>query len=159
MRQNPHSIHELLLFIFFGVPPLEYGDKPDIDFLTLFQKFEENLSKSDVRKLNVLRKLFDLQNIKKLLENEPIDPRGILDKKQLELALSNETYFDQYVFDFLSSYEESKEQVLHFSSLLNEFLKKEEKQAKGFLKRFFQSQRSWRFILSGFRSKKEERKM
>ncbi|MCH9630381.1 MAG: hypothetical protein S4CHLAM37_03770 [Chlamydiia bacterium] len=143
-------------YISTALTPLEYGDTPDMTFHFLFEKFKENLSSSDMEQLGVLRKKFDLMNIKRLLRHEEIDNRGNLNQKELEEALITEGYFDQYVFDFLNRYEEDADKILNFPELLNRFFIDEEKKAKGFLKTLLGNQRKWRLILTGYRTKKQK---
>lgn len=144
-------------FLSSSLTPLEYGDTPDTSFLFLYSRFEENLSSSDMKEMHVLRKYYDLLNIKYLLQDEELDHRGILNRKELESALAEESYFELYVFDYLNSYEDDRSKILNFSSLLNQFFKEEEKKASGFLKEYLKAQRNWRLILTGFRSKKQKK--
>ncbi|PCI94531.1 hypothetical protein COB11_03710 [Candidatus Aerophobetes bacterium] len=143
-------------YISSALTPLEYGDTPDMTFHFLFEKYKENLSESDMKQLSVLRKKFDLMNIKRLLRHEEIDTRGNLDQKELEEALSTEGYFDQYVFDFLNRFDEDADKILNFPELLNRFFIDEEEKASGFLKNLLGNQRKWRLILTGYRTKKQK---
>lgn len=139
-----------------SLTPLEFGDHPEMSFLFLCEKYKENLSQSDMQQLDVIRKKMDLMNIKKILRNEEIDKRGILNKKELQDVLNEESYFDEYVFEFLHKHEGNAEKILNFPELLNQFFKVEAEKAKGFLKDLLELQRNWRLILTSYRTKKQK---
>jgi hypothetical protein len=74
-------------FLAASLPPLVLGQKPDITFDELMNRFEINLTPEDLEKSKVMRRFIDLHNIRSLLLEEPIDPRGNLNEKALDEAL------------------------------------------------------------------------
>ncbi len=78
---------------------------PEITFEELIARLEINLSKEDLEKTNVLRRFVDINNIRALLMEEAIDPRGNLNEKELDEALLVHAVLPDYVFDFLDQFE------------------------------------------------------
>jgi hypothetical protein len=141
-----------------SLTPLEFGDLADCGFLDLLEKFELSLSHADRKGFRVIRLFYDIENIKKLFlassSSEELDPRGNLNKKQLQEALDQRTFFSSYVFDFLDSYSSAKDRLDNFSKLISEYFRCEAQDAKGFLKTYLNFEREYRLILTAFRAKK-----
>lgn len=140
-------------FLAASLPPLAIGQKPDITFEELKTRLAINLNKEDFEKTVVLRRFIDLNNIRALILEEPIDPRGNLDEKQLDEALLIKSNFPNYVLDFLERYETASERVKNFSALLSAFFAEEIPKQTGFLQKYLQFEKEWRLVMIGFRSK------
>lgn len=144
-------------FLAASLPPLVLGETPDITFEELAYRLSINLSKEDLEKTKVLRRYFDIQNIRSLLLEETLDPKGNLNEKELDEALLLESFLPSYIFDFLNLYEEKNEKIRHFSGLFIRYFSEEMKQQKGFLKQYLAFEREWRLVLLAIRSKKLKR--
>lgn len=140
-------------FLAASLPPLAIGQKPDITFEELTTRLEINLTKHDFEKTVVLRRFIDLNNIRSLLLEEPIDPRGNLDEKMLDEALLIKNNLPTYVFDFLDRYENASERIKNFSALISLFFAEEIPKQTGFLQRYLTFEKEWRLVMIGFRSK------
>lgn len=140
-------------FLAASLPPLNLGVQPDIAFEELLNRLKINLNKEDYEKSVVLRRYFDLVNIRALLLQEEIDPRGNLNEKELDEALLIKSLLPDYVFDFLDQYETSRERIAHFPELIARFFSEEIPKQKGFLKRFLTFEREWRLVLIGLQAK------
>ena len=99
----------------------------------------------------------DILNIRPVLQEEEIDPRGNLDEKDLNLALLDRDFFPSYVFDFFEENETLAEKLKHFPSLLSQFFREEIESQTGFLKKFFSFEREWRLVLLALRAKSLQR--
>lgn len=141
-------------FVAASLPELKLGEKPEISFEELVYRLSLNLSRQDLEKVEVLRRYIDLLNIRALLLEEPLDPRGNLSEKELDEALLLETFFPPYVFDFLNQYEDKKDQVRNFSALLLRYFTEEGKEKEGFLKKYLAFEREWRLVVAAMRAKK-----
>lgn len=95
-------------FVVPSLPPLSLQEKPQISFAELMTRLEMNLSKKDLEKTQVLRRIVDIYNIRALLTEEPIDLRGNLNEKELDEALLVHTVLPDYVFDFLDQFEKQR---------------------------------------------------
>ena len=140
-----------------SLPPLEFPNKSEVSFSSLEEALTLNLSKEDLNKVRVLRLFVDLCNIRPLLKEEEIDPRGNLKEKELEEAILSETVLPEYVFDFLKEHDTLSEKLKAFPALLSQFFQEETPQQKGFLKRFFEFERQWRLVVLAIRAKKLHR--
>lgn len=144
-------------FLAASLPPLSLGQKPEITFEELKSRLEINLSKEDLAKVRTLLLFTDLQNIRALLSEEPIDPRGNLDEKELDEALLTRSILPDYVFDFFDKFENLSERMRNFFGLLASFFTTEIPQQKGFLKRYLRFEKEWRLVMLALRAKELKR--
>lgn len=144
-------------FLAPSLPPLEFGRKPEISSEELASRLEINLSKEDFAKLIVLRRFVDLHNIRSLLLEEQLDPRGNLSEKELDEALLIRNFFPDYVFDFLNRYENVGDRIKNFSSLLVTYFAEEIPKQKGFMRKYLSFERDWRLVMLTLRAKKTGR--
>ena len=102
----------------------------------------------------VLRRYFDILNVRAYLKNEPLDPFGNLDKNDLEEALlGNSSFFPFYVSKYLEQYENKEDRIFHFPELIAAFFRNEVEQSQGFLKRYLELERNLRLVLTAYRAK------
>jgi hypothetical protein len=140
-------------FVVPSLPPLSLQEKPQISFAELMTRLEMNLSKKDLEKTQVLRRIVDIYNIRALLTEEPIDLRGNLSEKELDEALLVHAVLPDYVFDFLDQFEKTADKVRHFHGLLARFFNEETPKQKGFLQKYLTFEREWRLVLLAIRAK------
>jgi hypothetical protein len=136
-----------------SLPPLEFPSFPDISSVELKESLRLNLSKKDFKKVETLRLFVDINNIRPLLLEEEIDPRGNLTEKELDEALLVRDFLPEYVFDFLNKYDTLSEKLKHFSELISQFFISEVDTHKGFLNEFLTFEREWRLVVLALRSK------
>lgn len=144
-------------FVAPSLPPLVLGQAPEISFEELMLRLQLNLSKEDLKQIEVLRLAIDLSNIRAHYMNLPLDPRGNLNEKELDDALLAQADLPQYVFEFLDQFEEVSERVRHFFGLLSRYYKEETSRQKGFLKELLVFQRDVRLVLAALRAKRLKR--
>jgi hypothetical protein len=140
-------------FLAASLPPLSFGEKPDISFDELSSRLKINLNKVDYKKSEVLRRLIDLGNIRCLLTEEAIDSRGNLSEKELDEALLVKADLPLYAFDFLERFETAAEKLRFFPGLLATYFNEEGVKQRGFLKEYLQFERAWRLIILALRAK------
>jgi Protein of unknown function (DUF2764) len=140
-------------FLVPSLPPLRLGEKPDITFERLTALLEIGLTKKDLQKTQVLRRFVDINNIRSVLLEEKIDPRGNLNEKELDEALLIKNILPEYVFDFLDQFEKVSERIRNFSGLFSTYFSSEIPKAEGFLKRFLIFERECRLVLLALRAK------
>lgn len=144
-------------FVSASLPPLVLGEKPDITFEELAHRLALNLTEEDLKKVQVLRLLIDLYNIRSLYLKQPIDPRGNLTEKELDEALLVQAILPEYVFDFLGQFEDNKDRVRHFFGLISRYYREEIPRHKGFLQKLLIFQRDLALVLLAMRAKKLRR--
>lgn len=144
-------------FLAASLPPLELKEKPEISFEELSARLEVNLSQKDFAKTVVLRRYIDLCNIKALFLEEPIDPRGNLDEKELDEALLTQSSLPAYIFDILEQHETVSQKMAHFPELLSSYFAEEMVHQKGFLRDYLIFERNLRLVLLALRAKSLKR--
>ena len=144
-------------FVVPSLPPLSLQEKPQISFAELMTRLEMNLSKKDLEKTQILRRIVDIYNIRALLTEEPIDLRGNLSEKELDEALLVHAVLPDYVFDFLDQFEKTADKVRNFHGLLARFFNEETPNQKGFLQKYLTFEREWRLVLLAIRAKQLRR--
>jgi len=140
-------------FLVPSLPPLSLRDKPEMTFAELSSRLQINLTKEDLQKTRVLRLFLDISNIRLLLMEEAIDPRGNLSEKELDEALLIHDILPEYVFDFLGQFEKVPDRIKNFPGLLARFFNEEIPKQEGFLKKYLTFEREWRLVLLAFRAK------
>lgn len=145
-------------FVGTSLPPLKIGEQPDISWENLQRLLKDNLSTHDYQQTQVLRRYFDLLNMRAFLKNEPLDPFGNLDRNSIEEALLGElSLFPHYVMDFLDKYETKENRLYHFPELISAFFREEVDKNQGFLKKYLTFERNLRLILTAYRAKQLDR--
>lgn len=140
-------------FVVPSLPPLSIGDRPEITFEELTNRLEISLSKGDLLKTKVLRCFVDICNIRALLMEEPVDPRGNLNEKELDEALLVHAVLPEYAFEFLDQFEKVADKIKNFPGLLALFFNAEISKHKGFLRDYLTFERASRLVLVGLRAK------
>ncbi len=144
-------------FVVPSLPPLALHERPEITFEELMGRLEINLSKQDLEKTVVLRRFVDIYNIRSLLMEEPVDPRGNLNQKELDEALLVHAVLPDYVFDFLDQFEKVIDKIRNFHGLLARFFNEEIPRQKGFLRNYLIFERECRLVLLALRAKQLSR--
>ncbi len=139
------------------LPPLTLGNKSDFSFDELVWALSLNLTQKDLVKTVVLRRLIDLNNIRSLILEETINPKGNLSEKELRDALLLKEGLPAYVFDFLNRFETFPEMLRFFSGLIGIYFREEIAVQSGFLKRYLDFERTSRIVLMALRSRQLKR--
>jgi hypothetical protein len=140
-------------FLATALPPLEMGTAPEMPFSYLQELMRTGLNGRDLEQVAVIRRFYDLQNIRALWKHEPCDLRGNFDQAELQEMLVGREGLPDYVDDFTTRYESTADRLRYFPALLATFFKKEIGQAHGFLKQYLTFEYEWRLVLTGFRAK------
>lgn len=128
-------------------------DRPEITFDELWTRLKMNLSKEDLEKAKVLRLFVDIFNIRSLLMEETVDPRGNLNEKELDEALLVGASLPDYVFEFMGQFEKVSDKIRNFPGLLALFFNEEIPKQKGFLRDYLTFERESRLVLVALRAK------
>lgn len=143
-------------YYFIGtiLPNLTLDSPPEINFMGLDSLLRDNLSKEDYEKTKVIRRFFDILNLRALWIGQEIDPRGELNAVELEEALVNSAGLPDYIFEFLARYHNVGERLHHFPSLLANFFRQAKQNKDPFLRKYFTFEREFRLVLTAYRAKK-----
>ncbi|WP_068468309.1 DUF2764 family protein [Candidatus Protochlamydia phocaeensis] len=136
------------------LPPLSFDSPPDITFAEFDTLIRDNLTKRDYEKTKVIRAYYDILNLRSLWLREELDPRGELDRLELEEALVNHVGLPDYVYDFIAAHEKAEERVRHFPFLLAKFFQSAAEETDPFLREYLNFERELRLVWTGYRAKK-----
>jgi hypothetical protein len=141
-------------YVTSSFPEVRIGGTTDINFRQLNLLLQDNLSKDDLEKTRVIRRLYDLYNIRSLWLKEELTLYGNYNDVELEDALIAQSVLPKYVFDYLEKYPTNDERIKHFPELIHNYFNIEIEKADGFLKKYLIFERDWRLVFAAFRAKK-----
>ena len=141
-------------FLATALPDLQIGTPPDISFKTFDFLLKMNLAPEDYQQSVVMRRYYDIQNIRFFWMEEEWDPRGYYNENELEEALLTQMGLPGYVYEYLEKYEHLEERLHNFPALVSAYFLNEIAAAEGFLREYLIFEREWRLVLAGFRAKK-----
>lgn len=146
-------------YYFLGtlLPPLSFDTPPEINFFQLETLLHDNLTRKDYEKTVVIRRFFDILNLRSFWLGEELDPRGELTAIDFEEALINRVGLPGYVYEFLDKYQGLTDRLHHFPFLLAKFFQSTENLKDPFLKHYMQFERELRLVMTAFRAKKLKR--
>lgn len=146
-------------YYFVGVylPPLNFDAAPEISFHEFDDLLRQNLTHADYAKTKKIREMYDILNLRSLWLGEPLDPRGEMQKGEIEEALMTHAGLPDYVYDYLARYESLEDRLKHFPWLLARFFQTAVEDSSGFVRDYLQFEREWRLVFAGFRAKKLRR--
>lgn len=141
-------------YYFLGIflPALSFGEPPECSFEEIETLFHDQLSKRDQEKMQVLRRFFDLFNLRALWLGQEMDRRGTLTVLALEEAIDSRTGLPEEVYAFLDHYQKKEERLHHFPLLLARFFQKAESLKDPFLRRYLNFERELRLVMTAFRA-------
>lgn len=141
-------------FVGTRLPSLSFDAPPEISFPELDGLLRDNLTQKDYAKTLVLRRLFDILNLRFFWLEEELDPRGELSSGALEEALISRVGLPEYVYDFIDKYPKKEDRIHHFPFLLAKFFQSSENLRDPFLRHYLGFEREMRLVMTAFRAKK-----
>ncbi len=141
-------------FVGTFLPSLSLDAPPEITFGELDVLYRDNLTCRDYEKVFVIRRFYDILNIRSLWLEEELDPRGDMDPLQLGEALVNRYGLPDYVYDFIDRYPKKEDRIHHFPYLLAKFFQSAETFKDPFLRHYLSFERELRLVMTAFRAKK-----
>lgn len=136
------------------LPTLSFDSAPEMSFDQLKVILRDNLMKKDYEKTLVIRRFFDILNLRAMWLGEEFDPRGELTSLELSEALVNRTGLPNEVYEFVDRYPKDEDKIRHFPWLLAKTFQNVEYLNDPFLRRYFKFERELRLVLTAFRAKK-----
>lgn len=136
------------------LPSLSLGIPPEISIEKLEVLLRDNLTYHDYQKTMVLRRFYDILNLRALFLEEEFDPRGEFSVYEMGEALMNHVGLPDYVFEFIERYPKTEDRLHHFPFLLAKFFQEAENLKDPFLRHYLNFEREMRLVMTAFRAKK-----
>lgn len=136
------------------LPSLSFDSKPEMSFAQLEVLLRDNLTSSDYEKTLIIRRFYDILNLRSLWLEEELDPRGELSSGLLEEALVDHSGLPAYVYEFSERYQKKEERLHHFPFLLARFFQSADELKDPFLRHYLNFERELRLVMTAFRAKK-----
>lgn len=133
---------------------LELETKPALELSEFLEELSIYLSAKDMRCVSVLRELIDIENIRRLLLEQKLDPRGNLSEKELDEAVLGKVDLPDYVLNFLDAFTTNQSKLEHFSALFAGYFEKHVKTGSLFLDQYLQFERELRLWISILRAQR-----
>jgi hypothetical protein len=140
-------------FVATLLPSLSFESPPEINFSQLERLLNDNLTPSDLEKTKIIRRYYDLLNLRAFWQGEEFDIKGDLSRHEIEEAIFLQTGLPQFVYDYLERYENLNDRLRHFPLLLSLFFKTGEALKDPFLHRYLKFERELRLVMTAFRAK------
>lgn len=141
-------------FIGTSLPTLTLESVPEITFAEFENLLKNNLSLRDYQKTTIIRRYYDILNLRSLWMGETLDPYGELDELELQEKIASAIGLPDYVYEFIEAYEKNEDRVSHFQFLLSKFFQEAAKETDPFIRNYFEFERNLRLIWTSYRSTK-----
>lgn len=140
-------------FVTTLLPELKIGQPIDLESRELDFILRLNLTHEDFKKVSILRRFMDIENIRRFWQGEPIELGSNFDEKEIEENILLRQAYPRYVFDFIDRYEDIPSRLKHFTELLHTFFHEEMYKPDGFVERYLRFEWEWRLTLTALRAK------
>jgi hypothetical protein len=141
-------------FVGTVLPTLSFDYPPEITFEKFLILLKDNLSERDYEKTRIIRRFYDIMNLRSLWLEEKLDPIGELDEKELDETLASREGLPNYVYAYLDVYEKIEERIKHFPQLLAKVFQSYQSVNDPLLEDYLNFERELRLVLVAFRAKK-----
>jgi hypothetical protein len=147
---------QMAKYYFIGtlLPSLSFDAPPEISFAELERLFRDNLTSKDLEKTLVIRRFYDILNLRALWLEEEFDPRGEFTALELSETLMSRAGLPDYVYEFVDRYPKKEDRIRHFPFLLAKFFQSADRLNDPFLRRYLNFERELRLVMTAFRAKK-----
>ena len=136
------------------LPSLSFDVPPEISFSRLEMLLRDNLTAKDYEKVILIRRYFDILNLRSLWLNEKLDPRGSLLAGALEEEVISRVGLPDYVYEFVDRYPKKQDRIYYFPFLLAKFFQDSGNLQDPFSRFYLNVERELRLIMTAFRAKK-----
>lgn len=141
-------------FVGTALPSLSFETPLEMSFDELRRLLHDNLTIEDYEKTLVIRRFYDILNLRALWLNEEFDARGELTPVEMDDALISRTGLPSYVYEYIDRYAKQEDRLHHFPFLLAKFFQNAGHLKDSFLRRYLNFERELRLVLTAFRAKK-----
>lgn len=138
-------------FVVPSLPEIRLGEPLELNFEQFDRLLTSNLGKEDLAQIAIVRRYYDLQNLRYLMNGIEPSSYGTMNAEELDEAVINGIGLPDYFYDFLEKYEEKEERLHHFPKLIADYYRSEK--ATGFVQELLAFERDVRLVLTALRAK------
>jgi len=139
-------------FLASALAPLEMGKPPEFSFASVMFACELNLSSEDWEQVSALRRYYDVENVRALLQGTELDSHAMMDRKELEEAMRVSEELPSYFRTFFQKYPSDRERLDHYGELVAAYFQQEGEKSEGFLHHYLALQRQARLFFTALRA-------
>lgn len=132
---------------------LTVGSPPELSFHELDKLIDGNLTAKDKQKVRVVRRAYDIINVRAMWTDAPLSPYGNYALSDLDEALLTQSGLPGYVYDFFDRYDDTAKRLKNYPGLLAAYFSEEIPNASGFLREYLTFEREWRLVAAAYRAK------
>lgn len=136
------------------LPTLSFDKAPEISFEDLELILRDNLTEQDYDKTLVIRRFYDILNLRALWMGEEFDPRGEFTALEMREALVSRIGLPDYIYDFIDRYPKDEDRMRHFPFLLAKMFQAVKGLKDPFLRHYLNFERELRLVMTAFRARK-----
>lgn len=139
------------------LPPLKVGTPPELGSKELNFLLQQNLTKRDLEKIVVMRRLTDVENIQNIIRKQPLQTGGNFTVQELKERLESGKDLPEYILQFWQQYKKNDERLEHFPELLHRYFEVESHVKDDFLGPYLRFEWQWRLVFAALRAKELDR--
>lgn len=136
------------------LPSLSFDAPPEISLEKLEVLLRDNLTAYDYEKINELRLIYDILNLRALWQGKEFDPIGQMTAYEVDEALISRVGLPEYVYEFIDLYPKKEDRLHYFPLLLAKFFQNASSLKDPFLRKYLNFEREMRLVMTAFRAKK-----
>lgn len=139
------------------LPTLKLGSPPELGTAELNFLLSHNLTKGDLEKIVVMRRLTDIENIQNIILKQRAQSGGNFTAGELHDKLESASDLPQYILQFWQQYSEKESRLEHFPELLRTYFAVESQSKDAFLGPYLRFEWQWRLVFVALRAKELDR--
>lgn len=139
------------------LPTLKLGSPPELGVSEFDFLLSHNLTKSDLEKIVVMRRLTDIENIQNIILKQPMLSGGNYNAHELRECLENATGLPEYILTFWQTHTDKESRIENFPIVLRTYFEVESKSKDDFLGPFLRFEWQWRLVFVALRAKELDR--
>jgi hypothetical protein len=143
-------------FLRIFLPTLSFETPPELSWDEVESSIRQNLSSREVKILDSLFHIFDIENVKSHLLHYPMTSPGSISHEDLRRLLEHQEPILPVVDAFLENYPTEDERKMHAHELLHLFLK-DHRATNSFVRAYFSFENSTHHVLAYLRAKSQDK--
>ena len=141
-------------FVTTLLPSLQIGSIPELGSRELSHILEENLSSKDLKEVEAIRRVVDMENLRLFWQKRAFNPGGTYTENDFEECFFWRERLPEYVLAYVEKYPSDENKIAHFSELFETFFRiEQEEKHTSFVKEYIRFEWEWRQALVFLRAR------